>query len=172
MICEIVEIEQFSGSEAKVYSIIPEGEKITLYDKFIEGHKNQYKGELKQINNRLKQIGQNTGARENYFKLEGDQEFVRKYGNYICSLYDEEKSNLRLYCIRFSSVAIILGGGGFKDKSVVKWQESKELSEEVEKIMAYAASIIKQIDEEELYWSDNGSELLGNLKNYNDEDDE
>ena len=38
--------------------------------------------------------------------------------------------------------------------------------------MAYAASIIKQIDEEELYWSDNGSELLGNLKNYNNEDDE
>jgi hypothetical protein len=169
---EIVEIEQFSGSEAKVYSIIPEGDEITLYDRFIEGHKNQYKGELKQINNRLKQIGHYTGARENYFKQEGDHEFVRKYGNYVYALYDEEDSNLRLYCIRFSTVAIILGGGGFKDKSVVKWQESKELSEEVEKIMAYAASIIKQIDEEELYWSDNGSELLGNLKNYNNEDDE
>ena len=83
-----------------------------------------------------------------------------------------KRQNLRLYCIRFSTVAIILGGGGFKDKSVVKWQESKELSEEVEKIMAYAASIIKQIDEEELYWSDNGPELLGNLKNYNNEDTE
>jgi hypothetical protein len=53
---EIVEIEQFSGCEAKVYSIIPEGDEITLYDRFIEGHKNQYKGELKQINNRLKQM--------------------------------------------------------------------------------------------------------------------
>jgi hypothetical protein len=36
---EIVEIEQFSGSEAKVYSIIPEGEEITLYDKFLKSQK-------------------------------------------------------------------------------------------------------------------------------------
>ncbi len=167
---EIVEIEQFSGSEAKVYSIIPEGEEITLYDKFIQDHINEFRSELKQINERLKVIGHYTGARENFFKHEGDYEFVKKYGNYVYALYDEEKSNLRLYCIKFSTVAIILGGGGYKDKSIIKWQENAVLSEEVKKMMAYAASIIKQLDEEELYWSDDGTELLGKFKNYNDED--
>lgn len=169
---EIVEIEQFSGSEAKVYSIIPEGEEITLYDKFLQTHKNQFKEELKQINSRLLQIGHYTGARENFFKPEGDSDFVRKFGNYVYALFDEENSNLRLYCIRFSTVAIILGGGGYKDKSVIKWQESKVLSGEVEKMMAYAVCILKQLDEAELYWSNDGAELLGNLKNYNNEDDE
>ena len=123
---EIVEIEQFSGSEAKVYSIIPEG----------------------------------------------NSEFVRKFGNYVYALFDEENSNLRLYCIRFSTVAIILGGGGFIENSRIKLSESESLSNEVEKIMAYAACILKQLDKAELYWSNDGSELLGNLKNYNNEDDE
>ena len=38
--------------------------------------------------------------------------------------------------------------------------------------LAYAESILKQLDEKELYWSVDGKELEGNLKNYdNDEED-
>jgi hypothetical protein len=68
-------------------------------------------------------------------------------------LYDDEERKLRLYCIRFANVAIILGGGGYKDKSVIKWQDDKKLSEEVRKVMAYAESIIKRLDDGVLYWS-------------------
>ncbi|WP_026750628.1 hypothetical protein [Sediminibacterium sp. C3] len=169
---EIVEIEPFSGSASKVYSIIPEGEEKTLFDSFLEEHSLRYKTELKEILKRLKQIGHSTGARVNFFKPEGDSVFVKKWGEYVYALYDEEESNLRLYCIRFSNVAVILGGGGFKDKSIRQWQEDPKLSNEVRLMMAYAESILKQLDEKELYWSVDGKELEGNLKNYdNDEED-
>lgn len=58
------------------------------------------------------QIEYTTGAREIYFKHEGDNAFVRKFGKYLWALHDEEEKKLRLYCIRFANVAIILGGGG------------------------------------------------------------
>lgn len=162
-------MEPYSGSEAKVYSIIPEGKEETLFEKFVDENIVSYKDEIKDILKRLKQIGHTTGARESFFKQEGDNEFVRKYGKYVWALYDDEERKLRLYCIRFANVAIILGGGGYKDKSVIKWQDDEKLSEEARKVMAYAESIIKQLDDGDLYWSNNGTELEGNLKNYDNE---
>jgi hypothetical protein len=94
---EIVEMEPYSGSEAKVYSIIPEGEEETLFEKFVDENKVSYKDEIKDILKRLKQIGHTTGARESFFKHEGDTEFVRKYGKYVWALYDDEERKLRLY---------------------------------------------------------------------------
>ena len=166
---EIVEMEPFSGSEAKVYSIIPEGEEETLFNKFVDENAVAYKEEVKDILKRLMQIGHTTGARESFFKHEGDKEFLRKFGNYVWALYDDNEKKLRLYCIRFANVAIILGGGGYKDKSVRKWQDDKKLSEEVRKVMAYAESILKQLDDGDLYWSADRTELEGNLKNYDNE---
>ena len=74
-----------------------------------------------------------------------------------------------MYSIRFANVAIILGGGGYKDKSVQKWQDDEKLSLEVRKLLAYAASIFKQMDNGSLYWSKDGKELEGSLKNYDNE---
>lgn len=166
---EIVELESFSGIQAKVYSIIPEGEVATLLNIFIEEHAADFRDEIKEILRRLKQIGHTTGARESFFKHEGDRTFVRKYGKFVWALYDVEGRNLRLYCIRFSNVAIILGGGGYKDKSVIKWQDDEKLAAEVRKLMAYAACILKQLDDGELNWSNDGTELEGNFKNYDNE---
>jgi len=165
---EIVEMEPYSGNKAKIYSIIPEGEKETLFEKFVDEYKANFKDEIKDILKRLMQIGHTTGARESFFKHEGDNEFVRKYGKYVWALYDDEERRLRLYCIRFASVAIILGGGGYKDKSVIKWQDDEKLSKEARKIMAYCECIIKQLDDGELRLSKYG-ELIGNLKNYDNE---
>jgi len=166
---EIVEMEPYSGIEAKIYSIIPEGEKVTLFEKFVDEHVEGFRDEIKNILRRLIQIGHTTGARESFFKHEGDHKFLRKYGKYVWALYDEEGKKLRLYCIRFANVAIILGGGGFKDKSVIKWQEDEKLSGEVRKIMAYAECILNQLDTGDLYWSKNTAELEGNFKNYDNE---
>jgi len=163
---EIVEIEDYSGDYAKVYSIVPEGEDVTLFEKFIEQNKYDYKDEIKEIIKRLIQIGNTTGARDSFFKHEGDSDFVSKYGKFVWALYDDEEKNLRLFCIKFSSVAIILGGGGFKDKSVIKWQDDEKLSQEARSIMLYAKCIIKQLDEGDLYWSKDKIELEGNFKNY------
>jgi hypothetical protein len=166
---EIVKIDQFSGSEAGIYSIIPEGWDETLFDKFYDENIANYKYEIKDIIKRLTQIGKTTGAREGFFKHEGDNEFVRNNGRYVWALYDDDERKLRLYCIKFASVAIILGGGGYKDKSVIKWQEDEKLSIEVRKIMAYAECILQQLDEGDLHWANGGTELEGNLKNYDND---
>lgn len=166
---EIVEMTALSGKMAKVYSIIPEGEETTLFEQFIETHQAAFRAEIKEILSRLKQIGQTTGAREGFFKHEGNRTFVRQHGKFVWALYDDEAKNLRLYCIRFGTVAIILGGGGYKAKSVIKWQEDENLTFEVERIMAYAISISKQLKSGDLYWSADGSELEGNFKHNDDE---
>lgn len=160
-------MEPFSGSESKIYSIIPEGENETLFEKFVAEYKNEFKDEIKEILKRIKQIGHTTGAREQFFKHEGDNDFVKKYGKYVWALYDDEERKLRLFCIRFSNVAIILGGGGYKN--VQKWQDDEKLSKEARKIMNYASAILQQIDERNLYWSEGGTELQGDLRNYEDE---
>ena len=166
---EIVEIEPYSGRKARIYSIIPEGEGETLFEIFVSENVGGFKDEVKDILKRLMQIGHSTGARESFFKHEGDNKFVRRYGKYVWALYDEEERKLRLYCIRFANVAIILGSGGYKDKSVIKWQEDKKLSEEVSRVMAYAECVLKQIDAGDLYWSKDAAELEGNFKNYDNE---
>ena len=92
---EIVEMEPFSGSEAKVYSIIPKGEEETLFNKFVDENAVAYKEEVKDILKRLMQIGHTTGARESFFKHEGDKEFLRKFGNYDWALFDDKEKTLK-----------------------------------------------------------------------------
>jgi len=44
---EIVELQPYSGSEAKVYSLIPMGEDETLFEKFVDEYKVEFKNEVK-----------------------------------------------------------------------------------------------------------------------------
>lgn len=166
---EIVEIQPFCGVQATVYSILPEGESETLFDRFINENQSKHKDEVKDIIKRLSQIGHTTGAREGFFKQEGDSKFRSKYGDHVCALYDDPDKKLRLYCIRLGKFAVILGGGGPKSKSTIKWQEDEKLTEEVTRIMAYAACIFEQLDNRDIYWSEDGTALEGELKNYEDE---
>lgn len=166
---EIVEMVPLSGSQAKVYSIIAEGQTETLFDQFIEDYSLVYKEEIKELLQRLYQIGHTTGARECYFKHEGDRDFENQYGRFVWALYDQPNKNLRLYCIRFANIAIILGGGGPKPKQTIKWQDDPKLKTEVEKMMAYAKCIHKQLTEGTLYWSEDKTELEGIFKNYDNE---
>ncbi len=74
-----------SGNKAKIYSILPEGDEMTLFDHFVQDNKDDHLNEIKQIVNRIKTIGHTTGAREQFFKqAEG------KPGDGVCALYDDE----------------------------------------------------------------------------------
>ncbi|MBU0487645.1 MAG: hypothetical protein KKA07_00080 [Bacteroidetes bacterium] len=160
---EIVEMQPFSGSEAKVYSLISKGENKTLFEKFVDENDDKFKNEIKDILKRLYQIGHTTGARISFFK-----EHEGRFGDFVCALFDTPKRNLRLYCIRFGTVAIILGGGGHKKKGTKAWQEDEKLSFEANQVIDYANDILKRIDEGDLQWSFDKTELEGNLKNYDD----
>jgi len=161
---EIVELQPFSGREAKVYSLIPMGEDETLFEMFVDEYKVEFKNEIKDIIQTIYQIGHTTGARSSFFK-----QHEGKYGDFVCALFNVPEKNLRVYCIRFGMVAVILGGGGEKAKGVRAWQDDEKLSKEANLMIEYAKDILQRMDEGDLYWSKDRTELQGNLKNYENE---
>ena len=164
MYYEIVELQSFSGDKAKIYSIIPTGEKETLFDRFVEEYKAEFKNEVKDIIKTIFQMGHTTGARSSFFK-----QHEGKYGDFVCALFDVPERNLRLYCIRFGMVAVILGGGGEKAEGVRAWQDDEKLSREANLMIEYAKDILQRMDDGDLYWSKDRTELQGNLKNHENE---
>lgn len=161
---EIVELQPYSGSEAKVYSLIPMGEVEPLFEKFVVEYKVEFKNEVKDIIKTIYQIGHTTGARSSFFK-----QHEGKYGDFVCALFDSPEKKLRLYCIRFGMVAVILGGGGEKKEDIRAWQDDEKLSKEANIMIEYAKDILQRMDDGDLYWSKDRTELEGNLKNYDNE---
>lgn len=163
---EIVELEEFSGIRATVYSVLPEGDDLTLFDHFVNENKVTHRAEIKFIINRLEEIGRSIGAREKFFKTKEGAP-----GDGVCALYDDPDSKLRLYCIRYGNVAIILGGGGPKPPGVIAWQDDEKLTQEAETMKQVSIDIIQRLKNGDLEWSSDGSQLLGNLTFTNDEDE-
>lgn len=124
---KLVRISKFSGSEASVYTLLKENDegefKDSLFDTFINENKALYLSEIKNIFSRLTTIGNETGARESFFKTKEG-----KPGDGVCALYDSPSKKLRLYCIRYGTELIILGGGGPKDVRAL--QDDKKLEKE------------------------------------------
>lgn len=155
---EIVELENFSNRKATVYSVIMENDDITLFDHFVNENITNYRKELKSILSRLEEIGNTTGAREKFFKHnEG------KPGDGVCALFDDPDSKLRLYCIRYGNIAIILGGGGPKPDDIRAWQDDKKLTLEAKTMIQVSKDIMQRIQSGDLQWSADGSQLIGNL---------
>ena len=162
---EIVKLSLLSGTQCTVYSIIPERGGLTLYDVFINENIADFREEVRDINNRLKLIGTKHGARHSYFK-----HFEGRYGDGVCALYDLPEKNLRLYCIRYGSDVIILGGGGLKTKETMAWQDDTKLTEEATRMIEYAKDIARRMDSGEIYLSRDKPELEGNFYFFEDEE--
>ena len=162
---EIVELEDLSGNQTTIYSVIWGEDELTLLEKFIESNKSIYREEVEDVINRLENIGKNTGAREGFFKMDEG-----KPGDGVCALYDDPDAKLRLYCIRYGRVAVILGGGGPKSKNTRTWQDSNQLKNEAEKMIAISKDITERLQTGELMWSKDGYYLEGNLLISDDEE--
>jgi hypothetical protein len=154
----LVKVKQLSGDHASIYSVIYEDDKISLFDKFVYENINSFKSELKDIVLRLKTIGFKTGAREHYFKP-----FEGKPGDGVCALYDEPKSNLRLYCIRYGTTLIILGGGGHKPKTIKSLQDDPNLKKENLIIRETSKLISEKLSQGIISFTDDYFDFDGNL---------
>ena len=122
---KIIKINNISGKEASVYSIILNNEEETLLNKFVKENEISFKSETKDILKRLYSIGHTTGARIQFFK-----EWEGKPGDGVCALFDIPTSNLRLYCIYFGSQLIVVGSGGHKPKDIRTLQQDDKLKAE------------------------------------------
>ena len=122
---EIVELEELTGKKIKVYFILISEEELTIYNKFLEENQEQFEDEVVDITNRIEVIAKHTGLRDDFIKAgEGD------LGNGVHAFYDKPESNLRLYFIQFGNVAIVLGGGGHKPKTIRRLQDDPKLKDE------------------------------------------
>jgi hypothetical protein len=153
---EIVELDEFSGRKAGIYSVWIEDEEMTLFDKFVEENQQASDTELGSITDRLEIIGHITGAREQYFKInEGT------LGDGLCALYDSPDRKLRLYCIRYGSTCIVLGGGG--EKNVRALQDDEKLKSENYLLRYISKRITDALKDGEIWWSVDGRKLEGDL---------
>ena len=159
MKCEIVKIEKLSGTETSLYSVILDDENITLFDIFLNENKILFKSELLDILMRLNTIAHKTGSREQFFKLKEG-----KPGDGVCALYDIPDSNLRLYCIRYGSSMLLLGGGGEKPKTIKALQESEKLKKENYLLREISEEISTRIKSGDIEWENDGMELTGELE--------
>ena len=161
---EIVELTDLGGVETRMYSVVPRDEKENLFTQFVRRWNQVYPEEIKEILRRLAAMGSHTGAREGFFKHDEG-----KPGDGVCALYDRPNAHLRLYCVRYGAVTLILGSGG--PKKVRAWQDDPTLKLEAERMIGYARDINRRLREGyDLYWSSDRTELMGDLKNYDDEE--
>ena len=162
---EIVELLDFSGYKAGIYTVILNQEVNSVFDNFIQENKPVFPKEIDDILSKIETIGHKTGAREHLFKLnEGT------LGDGICALYDNPDKKIRLYCIRYGSTTIILGGGGYKNVRAL--QDAPKLKHENYLLRKISNLITKAIKEGDITWAVDGKRLIGNLTIQDDEDDE
>lgn len=162
---EIVELEEFSGRRATIYTILEMGESLSFFDKFLDSNQ-QYEEELKDILETIELIGSKQGVAEFLIKdKEGSP------GDGIIALYDNPDKNLRLYAIQFGLGILILGGGGFKPKSISAWQEDELLKDEVNSLKEISRKINQRIIDREITFSENEIELEGDFEFYDEQEE-
>lgn len=152
---ELVELEEFDPAMGHIYSVAVDDSDKTLFDLFLEENDADYRLELAEIITKLKTMSSKTGFTNNYFKLnEGT------LGDGVCAITDL-KGKLRLYCIRFGNILLVLGGGGPKSKLIRALQEDPKLLMENNNVRIISAAMAKAIREKELRIEEDGS-LYGN----------
>lgn len=152
-------LDKISGNGASIYAIQVEGETETSLDKFIVENSTSFKSETNDIVRRLNTIGLKTGARSQFFK-----ENEGAPGDGVCALYDDPDSHLRLYCIRYGTQIIIVGGGGNKPKTKRTLQEDEKLKEENYFLRWLSSQITERIKDKEIWYTKDHFDFDGNLE--------
>lgn len=152
---ELVESSLLSGNCATIYDVVIDSDE-KLFEKFIEENIEVHRKEIKNILDKLQTIGHKTGARISHFK-----ENEGSLGDGVCAMFDLPAKNLRLYCIRYGTQIIILGGGGVKN--VRAWQDDPKLTSEASLIKKIAREVNKAIKEKDIEYSNDSMKFEGDL---------
>lgn len=144
---EIVNIEEFSGEMAQIYSVMFEDDDMTLMDHFFEDNA-LYEEELKEMAKKLISMGKSTGCRIQFFK-----ENEGAPGDGLVAFWYKR---MRMYCLRIGSACIILGDGGYKTPEISAYQEDALLNSKAQQMRKIAARINKAIIERDIRLENDG----------------
>lgn len=152
---DIIDIEEFSGKKARIYSIMYEGDDSTLMDHFFDDNVGEHPAELEEMASKLLIMGKDTGCRAHFFKLNegalGDGVVALSYGR------------MRLYCLRFDNTCVFIGSGGYKPPGISAYQNDPQLNCKAQEMRKIAACINKAIKEKDLRIRDDGTLELSEL---------
>lgn len=156
---KLIKLEDLCGKRATVYSVVVNDEEQTLFDRFINENFPKYQKELTDISDQIDAMATVHGLRDNFFKKrEG------RPGDGVEALFSKQ---LRLYCMRFGHVILILGGGG--PKNTRTWEEDAKLDEENRLLQKFSSLLTEKMRNKETKWSLDATELIGDLE-FGDED--
>ena len=150
----IIYLEPLSGIKAKVYTVKYEGKEISEFQSFIYKFQDDHSDLLEIIIQRVKNISCRDGIQETFFRRECSE------SHHVFRLL--ETSDLRIYCLMFSNVALLFGSGGKKIKDTKKNSENPHLNREINKLIKIEDAINLKIKSGDLKITDNG--LEGNLE--------
>lgn len=154
---EIVKDVDMSGNKCSIYTVFVEEYGQTLFERFLEECSPDYPDDVQNILDRLEVIAHDTGARRSYFK-----EKEGKPGDLVCALFDTPDKNLRLYCIRYGGMLILLGGGGPKNERA--WQDNEKLTEEAKWMIKVSREIYERQLNKEVWFTSDDLDFEGELK--------
>ncbi len=162
---ELKEIKRLTGKRCKIYSVQIEGDKQTLFERFLEENETDFPNEIQNIFDNLTIIGHRAGAEDVYFrpKKEG------KLGDGVEALFDIPHAHLRLYAIRYGKILLILGNGGYKSKTIRAFQEDPKLTKENYLIRQIAATLYEAIKDKDIRWNREGDNFEGQM-NFDSDD--
>lgn len=153
---KLVKIDKLSGYKTQIYSVAVDNNSKSLFEHFLDENDEVYHEELLEILTRLRSISQKEGAREHLFKkAEG------KLGDGVEALYDESKRKLRLYCIRYGSVLLVLGGGGAKNVRAL--QDDPKLKKENYLLREISKQLSEAMQNGDLKWNNTFNDFIGNF---------
>lgn len=146
---DIINIDEFSGQKAQIYSIMYEGDDMTLMDHFFEDNGEEHQEDLEEMASKLHVMGNDTGCRAQFFKQNegapGDGVVALRY------------NQMRLYCLRYDNTCIFIGSGGYKPPDIKAYQEDPYLDSKAQEMKKIAACINKAIAVKDLKVKEDGT---------------
>ncbi len=119
-------VEVYKGIEAGFYSIKIDDSEYSLFDEFVNKFQNSHSAIIDSITSRIAEMADEKGIRASRFKDEGEKGVEAFVGT----------GELRLYCLRFGNVALILGSGDTKPQGIDRYQEKDDLFKQVKILRA------------------------------------
>lgn len=116
--------EYYSDKRGDFLAVQISGEAKTTYEQFVENNRATHADLLDEVADRIYRMAQRTGIRDNFFKPQGK--------NSVHSFRGTGK--LRIYCLKYGSASVVLGGGGVK--VVRTYQEDEVLYKPVRLLQA------------------------------------
>ena len=145
---DIIEMSDFTGDMAHIYSVMLRGEVQTLLEQFFEDNAN-HGDDLNTIVEKLLVMGHDTGCRRDFFK---HHEGASADG--VAAL---RVGQMRLYCLYFDRTAVFFGSGGYKPPEIRAYQEDEVLNAKAQQMRQIAARINKAIIERDIVVNEDGS---------------